>query len=177
MKKENSYKIYKITNIINNKVYIGQTKRNPRTRYNEHLRNEEILKYAGEKYGRENLILEIIEENLSQAEANEKEKIYIKVYNSLVPYGYNLSEGGLSTTISEEGRLKLSQRHSGINNPRCGKKIIQYDLNGNKINEFGSAREAGRFLGNENKYRSISNCLSGKTKSSLGFIWKYEENT
>ena len=60
MKKENSYKIYKITNIKNNKVYIGQTKRNPRTRYNEHLRNEEILKYAGEKYGRENLILEII---------------------------------------------------------------------------------------------------------------------
>ena len=46
----------------------------------------------------------------------------------------------------------------------------------NKIlNRFGSTREAARFLGNENKYRSIALCLSGKTKSSHGYLWRYEE--
>ena len=33
-----------------------------------------------------------------------------------------------------------------------------------------STREAARFLGNENKYRSIALCLSGKTKSSHGYM-------
>ena len=43
------------------------------------------------------------------------------------------------------------------------------------LNRFGSAREAARFLGNENKYRSITYCLSGKSKSSQGYFWRYEE--
>lgn len=46
---------------------------------------------------------------------------------------------------------------------------------GEVLNKFGSAREAARFLGSENKYRSIAYCLAGKTKISHGYIWKYEE--
>ena len=53
--------------------------------------------------------------------------------------------------------------------------INQYDLNDNFINKFGSAREAARYLGNENKYRGILYCLNGKCKSAYGFIWKYED--
>ena len=43
------------------------------------------------------------------------------------------------------------------------------------LNKFESIREAAKFLGNENKYRSIVYCLSGKIKTSQGYFWKYEE--
>ena len=43
------------------------------------------------------------------------------------------------------------------------------------LNKFGSTREATKFLGNKNKYRSITYCLSGKIKTSQGYFWKYEE--
>ena len=46
---------------------------------------------------------------------------------------------------------------------------------GEILNKFGSAREAGRFLGNEGKKTSILNCLKGKAETTLGYKWKYEE--
>ena len=46
------FSIYKITNLINNKIYIGITKRNPKIRFNEHFSNKnELLYKAKEKYG------------------------------------------------------------------------------------------------------------------------------
>lgn len=171
------YKIYCITNLKNQKQYIGQTKRSLNTRFFEHMRNDEPLRYAREKYGINNFIIELIEDKISEDEINNKERYYIKQYKTLSPNGYNLSDGGQDhNTISEEGKRRLSERHMGINNPKCGKKILQYDLDGNFLNSFGSAREAGRYLGNENKYRSIANCLYNKKQQTLGFIWKYEES-
>ena len=53
------------------------------------------------------------------------------------------------------------------------RKIIQYDLNDNAINEFSSITEAANFL---NKTRgSIQNCLAGKTKTAFGYNWKYKD--
>lgn len=170
--------VYKITNLINNKVYIGITKRHPKIRFNEHFCNKkELLFKAKEKYGKENFSLEIIEDNLSEAEIDDKERYYINFYNSLVPNGYNLSIGGIShKSISEEGKQKLKESNLGIKNPKCNKYILMIDINTNKVlNKFGSTREAARFLGNENKYRSIAYCLEGKTKTSQGYYWKYEE--
>ena len=170
--------VYKITNLINNKSYIGITKRDPNIRFNEHFSNKKELLYkAKEKYGKENFSLEIVENNLLETEIGERERYYIKLYNSLVPNGYNLSIGGISNkSISEEGKQKLKKCNLGIKNPRCNKYILMIDIKTNKVlKKFGSAREAARFLDNENKYRSIIYCLSGKTKSSQGYYWKYEE--
>lgn len=53
------------------------------------------------------------------------------------------------------------------------RKIIQYDLNNNIINEFSSITEAANFL---NKTRgSIQNCLAGRTKTAFGYNWKYKD--
>lgn len=122
--------------------------------------------------------LEIIESNISEDNIDEKERYYIKVYKTLVPNGYNLSQGGISNkSISEEGKQKLRECNLGINNPKCSNYILMIDIKTNAVlNKFGSAREAGRFLGNEGKKTSILNCLKGKCKSSLGYIWRYEEN-
>ena len=150
--------VYKITNLINSKSYIGITQRDPQIRFNEHFSNKKELLYkAKEKY--------------------EKERYYIKLYNTLVPNGYNLSIGGISNkSISEEGKQKLRKCNLGIRNPKCKKYILMIDKDTNEIlNKFGSTREAARFLGNENKYRSIAYCLSGKIKTSQGYFWKYEE--
>ena len=170
--------VYKITNLINNKNYIGITKRNPEIRFNEHFSNKnEILYRAKKKYGKENFSLEIIEKDIPENQIDEKERYYIDFFNSLIPNGYNLSKGGISNkSISEEGKQKLKKCNLGINNPKCSKYILMIDIHTNKIlKKFGSTREAARFLGNENKYRSIAYCLSGRTKQSQGYFWKYEE--
>lgn len=170
--------VYKITNLINNKIYVGITKRDPKVRFNEHFSNKkELLFKVKEKYGKENFSLEIIESNLSEVEIDDKERYYINFYNSLIPNGYNLSIGGISNkSISEKGIQKLKGCNLGIKNPKCNKYILMIDINTNKVlNKFGSAREAARFLGNENKYRSILYCLTGKSKTSQGYYWKYEE--
>lgn len=165
--------VYKITNLINDKLYIGITKRNPKIRFNEHFSNKnELLYKAKEKYGKENFLLEIIEKNIQENDIDEKERYYIKLYNSLAPNGYNLSIGGISNKgMSDRGKQKLKECNLGINNPKCNKYILMIDKNTNEIlNKFGSTREAARFLGDENKYRGIAYCLSGKSKSSQGYF-------
>lgn len=92
--------IYKITNQVNGKVYIGQS-RNIEKRWNQHRttafnsnnHNYNLPLYrAIRKYGIENFIFEVLEECKIE-ELNEKEKYYIKLYNSYFE-GYNLTLGG-----------------------------------------------------------------------------------
>ena len=52
------------------------------------------------------------------------------------------------------------------------KPIIQYDLDGNFLKEFGSLKEASYIL-NIN-YTGISNCLHKKQKSAYGYKWKFK---
>lgn len=93
--------IYKITNIINNKLYIGQTNnlnRRKREHFNlspsivEEDEKIKILYKAMIKYGPENFIFEKIEDLCE--DYNEKEKFWIKELNTLAPNGYNMTEGG-----------------------------------------------------------------------------------
>lgn len=53
------------------------------------------------------------------------------------------------------------------------RKIAQYDKKGNFIKNFSSIAEANRALGKVANHHSISNALNGKSKTALGFIWKY----
>lgn len=92
--------IYKITNLINGKIYIGQTN-NPKRREREHFsltpsiledNDGKILYNALLKYGPQNFSFEIIEDKCENY--NEKEKFWIKTLNTLIPFGYNMTEGG-----------------------------------------------------------------------------------
>lgn len=101
--------IYKFTNKINGKVYIGQTRQKLKTRYNQHINNVKKDKYpihaAIQKYGAENFEFSTVEEIVLEDKQklidtlNKLEIKYIKEYNSLCPNGYNIQKGGTAHDV------------------------------------------------------------------------------
>lgn len=93
--------IYKITNIITNKCYIGETKQeSPELRWKEHIKSINknkgcpALKDAVKKYGLEKFKFEILIICFDE-DRFIYEKEYIKKYNCQVPNGYNILPGGV----------------------------------------------------------------------------------
>ena len=116
-------KIYKYTNLINGMVYIGQTKQTLEQRDYKHitqLNDNTYFHRAIKKYGRNNFLLELIEDNIPFNELNEKEKYYINYFESFYTTGkgYNLTQGGQwssgtqKLTASQVDEIKWRLKHS-----------------------------------------------------------------
>lgn len=108
------YTIYKITNKINGKIYIGITTKSIEERFARHVNSAEKSKYrihtAIRKYGRDNFVIETLSVVSSQEEANELEIKLIQELNATdYNIGYNMAIGGAgkSLLVSEETRAKL----------------------------------------------------------------------
>lgn len=92
--------IYKVTNKINGKIYIGQTIQSVKDRWYRHCGKSGIskaelnthFKRAILKYGKENFTIETIEV-CDSTKLNDREKFYISYYNSYIN-GYNSTIGG-----------------------------------------------------------------------------------
>lgn len=153
---DNCYCIYKHTNTINGKIYIGMTcdfeeRCGPHgVRYTSDKYS--LFRRAIKKYGWDAFTHEILESGLTWDEANEREIFYIAKYKcNVVRYpelnaGYNLTDGGCGTKgnpLSEEAKAKLSARNSGPGNPRYGCTLS--DETKAKI----SAANKGRFVGSK----------------------------
>lgn len=117
-----SNEVYKITNKVTNKVYIGITNQGSGARYRHHWYESRIgepspIHRSMAKYGEENFTLEIIDFADTYDELKEKEKYWIKQYNSIDrTIGYNLTEGGDGTfgrKHSEETKEKIRQKALG----------------------------------------------------------------
>lgn len=117
-----SNEVYKITNKLTNKVYIGITNQGSGARYRHHWYESRIgepspIHRSMTKYGEENFTLEIIDFADTYDELKEKEKYWIKWYNSTDrSIGYNLTEGGDGTfgrMHSEETKEKIRQKALG----------------------------------------------------------------
>ena len=89
--------IYKITNDVNGKVYIGQSN-NPQRRFTEHSHHKEnsLIHQAIVKYGKEHFHLDILG---YFEDYNSKEEYYINYFKSLTPEGYNIAPGGEAPPI------------------------------------------------------------------------------
>jgi len=89
--------IYKITNTINNKCYIGQTANNPKIRFKQHrsMKNcgNQAIYRAFRKYGIENFTFNVILECCTE-DVNYYEEQCILLYNSFGGSGYNMTTGG-----------------------------------------------------------------------------------
>ena len=86
--------IYKITNRLNHKPYVGQIRQSIEKRFIQHAKANSPLGNAMQDCGLENFTIEIIEECETQEQANLQERFWIKVLNSKMPDGYNRSSGG-----------------------------------------------------------------------------------
>ena len=116
--------IYKITNKINRKVYIGQTKKTIEERFQEHLKKAKIhtnryLYDAMNKYGYNNFQVSKIEE-CDNAKLDEREIYWIAFYKSNnKQYGYNMTAGGgggdtwINNLHKKETSKKLSLAQKG----------------------------------------------------------------
>ena len=148
-----NYYLYKITNLINDKSYIGLTSNIP-DRWSHHRvgRGSKVLKSAFEKYGIENFTFEILCVG-SKAYIQELEIKTIQVFNTLPPFGYNLSTGGeaggagYSPTI--ETRQKLVTALRGRKRPV---EVVQKISSANK----------GRKCSAESRKRMSAACMGRK---------------
>ena len=118
-----TYYIYKHTNLVNGKVYIGQTYQDPVKRWgngiNAYQHNKHFVS-AIKKYGWDNFSHEILLSGLTKEEMEYWEDYYIEFYDSRNPNkGYNIMKGGLKSPFQELWRdenfkLKISQQQSNL---------------------------------------------------------------
>lgn len=119
--------IYKITNKVNGKIYIGQKK--SEVFVESYWGSGIYISSSIKKYGIENFYCEIIEWCDSRDMLNEREIYWIAKFKSNDPkVGYNLTNGGDGTSgyhWSDEARRKLSESRKGPNNPLYGKHLSE----------------------------------------------------
>jgi len=117
--------IYKITNNVNGKIYIGQTKKALSQRIAEHIKgnakgNKTPVHRALNKYGLESFTISVIDEADTKEILNEKEIYWIKFLNCKIPNGYNIADGGngvVGYKHTKKWKKNQSIRISGENNP------------------------------------------------------------
>lgn len=161
---EKKWCVYKHTNKINGKVYIGQTGQKPEERWRkgEGYINSKYFYKAIQKYGWDNFEHEILLNNLTLEEANFLEQQIIKEYKATDrQFGYNLKEGGSHRKYTEDSKLKMSQNHSDVskeNNPMYGKhhtketiEKIKQTKKDNKIKKPPMSEETKKKISEANK--------------------------
>ena len=194
--------IYKITNTKNNKIYIGQTKRQLNKRFKDHINhafNSERLNdlncklyIAMREEGINHFIIEPLEIMVDTTRyfVDKKEIEWIAKLNSTdSEIGYNTDKGGhiisekcRKARISQmlgsklEGKQLETVRENGM---KMAKSVCQYDKEMNLIAEYPSIIEASRKSGCDR--RTIQRQLKGESGigtprsiSNLKYIWMYK---
>ena len=103
-------------------------------------------------------------------------------WNNRDPYDVSSREyERIRILFIEKSKTKIiTNNHKNQIAKANSKKVIQYDFNGKKINEFISAADAERFINKKlnehwkNLSNNINDCCRGRQKSAYGYIWKYE---
>ena len=197
--------IYLHRNKINNKVYIGQTIQPLEDRWKNGFGYKTCYYFynAIQKYGWDNFEHIILEqsENWTQEELNNKEKEYIKLFNSTNPdYGYNICEGGSNISPNAvPGVIKWMEEHPEFGQARAAdmlkwqkehpEEILEMRrINAKKATEarkkkvqcietneiFESASEAARKTPKTSQSKICMVCR-GQRNTCGGYHWKYIE--
>lgn len=161
--------IYKATNKINNKVYIGQTIKTLKERiYMHYYKAENSLNIththfinAIRKYGKDNFDWEIIDQADTQEELNKKEIYWIQFYDS-INNGYNIQKGG-----NEYDSDKFSLACGGC-------PFYAYKVNGEYLGEFINRKAFARRFDIADSH--VADLLNNKYNSCNGIIAIKKEN-
>lgn len=157
--------IYKITNVINGKIYIGQCCKLPE-KSKKYFGSGSQLKKAISKYGKEKFTKEILEQNIkNQKDLDTLEELYIKKFDACNrEIGYNILPGtangfgsghptsfpGVKEKISDKAKLRVGELNhmTGYKHTDEAKKIISETHKGKTMSE-----EARRLIGLASKGR------------------------
>ena len=156
------YYIYKITNLINGKTYIGQRKYKKLN--DSYMGSGKHLIAAQRKYGIENFKKEILVFNVTKKEHIDLlEKQFIKYYRELGKAEYNIADGGQGCCIkhSEETKRKMSESRKGIKNGFYGKTHSE------EVRQKISAANKRRIISDETR-RKLSTSHKGKPSPTKG---------
>lgn len=150
--------IYKITNTLNDKVYIGQTIKTVEKRFTQHKNNSNkeyfsqiVLYKAFNKYGIENFICEEIEE-VPNDKLDEREKYWIEYYDSYFN-GYNSTLGGRATQLYNWDTDDIIEKYMILKSARavakeigCDHSTIDRILNENGVKRFTPSQQQSKPL-------------------------------
>jgi len=175
--------IYKITNKINNKIYIGQVyNKTIFDRFERHIKeassnSRSYIDRSINKYGSDNFICELIDTANSLEELNQKEKYWIKYYNSTDRnIGYNLTlggDGGNTYLCKSDDEMKIikakiSTANYGKNNG-MSKQIKALNVNTNEIIHFETLHEACMYFNHKQKGSFLNYC-----NHLAKYLWRKE---
>ena len=131
--------VYRITNTVNQKHYIGISIHEPeKGRIRDHLSGNGNRILAGDinKYGRNAFTYEILEENVFPGLLPDLEIDYIAKYNTVRPNGYNLSHGGEGGgSPSEETRKRIGAAHRGRIHSKETREKLSLALRGHPVSK------------------------------------------
>ena len=173
------YSVYKITNLFNQKGYIGSSTRVEK-RWQQHKNdafnpNNEKYNYplyqAFRKYGVENFSFTILKDDFSSLEEmQEFEKNSIIAHNTLSPNGYNQTLLTSSNTIASENTQKHIEKIS--------KKCALVDENNNIIETYTSYHAAARAQGWDGDARAstVQKICEGNAHDCNGLIFRLLDN-
>ena len=104
--------IYKITNEINGKAYIGKSKR-PEKRMQEHFNRKKYenfaIHHAIKKYGKDNFRFEILTETTKEEVDDLEIKLIAEHKTFITEHGYNETRGGDGGKMSKDVRKRISE--------------------------------------------------------------------
>ncbi len=180
--------IYIITNIQNNKIYIGQTIRPVEYRFHRHINDalnnklDTHFARAIRKYGPQSFKLEVIDNAKTQDELNQKEQYWIRFYDS-VNKGYNETDaiskcGGNTYKSKTEEEMsiikeKIRKTKLGAKNPMA-RKVKRINIKTGEVDIFNTVIACARACGIKNGKTSISTRLNGQIKSPFKNTWLFE---
>ena len=167
--------IYKITNLLNGKCYVGQAK-NLKKRIKGHERSVSRVKSplysAIQSHGWDQFNIEIIYRAETYEQLDQLEIDYIKKYQSLYPIGYNLTEGGTG------GDLVTSHpNREHLYDSRRGRVPWNKGLQGLKGEANGNYNNPSSFKGNETTFKPGKEHKFYGKKQSAETIAKRKVNT
>jgi len=157
--------IYKITNRVNAKSYIGQTIKSLDGRIQQHIRNTQKKGYplcrAFRKYGIENFSWEVLYKDIPLDLLDIAEICTIYTYDTFGTNGYNCSEGGEGSRgriLSKETKLKISKTSEGRPKSKETREKLSKSNKGEKHWNYGKkhSEETKRKIGETSKGRFFS---------------------
>ena len=170
-----SYCVYLVTCLVNGKQYCGQTGNTVSKRWVSHKsearKGKDLLFYrAIRKHGENKFIVSTLREGLTKKEADEEEKLVIRLFGLMEDeFGYNLMEGGSSGRPNAATRKKMSEKAPARRHDLSTEEIVYLYRSGLSMTQIGEKLNSGyrtigkRLLSAKEPIRSTSETLILRT--------------